>query len=233
MADNDSEVRWWCCAVRPPTLCSFVDCLVLLVSNSEQVDVVYRPHTNHMLTTCRSHTDHIPTAYRPHTNYLLITNQPHTSHIPTTYRPHTNHIPTTCQPHTNHILTAYQPHTDHIQATYWPHADHIPTTYQPHTDHILTTHRPPTDQINLFNYYLVHIQVEPAGGGLKKAKSLGSLEKLPTSVRYDHRNVKKNLQEETIGMLLAYIAGIPICFKAKTVPTLPPLLLLPCSTPSP
>ena len=59
--------------------------------NSDQVNLVYRPHTDH----ATDFTDHIPTTYQPHTNHIPTTYQPHTCHIPATYQPHTSHVPTT------------------------------------------------------------------------------------------------------------------------------------------
>ena len=60
---------------------------------------------------------HIP-VYRPPTDHLLTTYQPPTNHLPTTYRPPTNHLPTTYRPLTDHLLTTYRTSTDHLPTTF-------------------------------------------------------------------------------------------------------------------
>ena len=89
-------------------------------------DRLYRPHTDHKLTTYRPHTDHAETF----TDHLPTTSLS----LPTTYRPP---LPTPYRSHTD----TYRPRTDHIPTTYRSRSDHVPITYRPRTDHI------PTDQL--------------------------------------------------------------------------------------
>ena len=78
----------------------------MTLGNSEQVDRLYRPHTDHssilthhIIIIYNNHiTFPIPTTYQPP---LLTTYQPHTDHIQTTYRPRTDRL---CQPHTNQFF---------------------------------------------------------------------------------------------------------------------------------
>ena len=129
---NCEQVNWLECSQ-----CSFVYWLhVDHMDDSEQVDLVYRPHANKAI----DFTNHI----------IFLTGHLYWQYTDRLYELHTDHIPlplpTTERLYWPHTNCLYWPHTNCL---YWPHTnqidftiiDHIQLVHnnQPAASHILTT----------------------------------------------------------------------------------------------